>query len=114
MRFKISVHFMGYGSVAGGVGGAGKKWKGNFGFCFRRFIPPKRTRICILAWWQYSVRPFLRHSRRAKRFLSAFCGNFIVRSHFATTSHWPLALAGTRLVLSAARYRSSISDDILV
>ena len=45
----------------------------------------------ILAWWHYSVRPFLRHSRRARRFLSAFCGHSVVHSHFAITSHWPLA-----------------------
>lgn len=49
--------------------------------------------MCILARWRYFVRPFFRHSRRARRFLSALGGSLNVRSHFATTSHWPFAFA---------------------
>ena len=79
---------------AGGVGGAGKNGKENFWFWFRRFIPPERTCIYILAWWQYFVRPFLRHSRRCEALsVSAFYGSSRVRSHFATTSHMPFAFA---------------------
>ncbi len=43
-----------------------KNGKENFWFWFRRFIPPERTCIYILALWRYFVRPFLRHSRRCE------------------------------------------------
>jgi hypothetical protein len=60
----------------------------------RRFTPPERTYIYILALWRYFVRLFLRHSRRCEALsISAFCGNSIVRSHFANTSHKPFAFA---------------------
>ena len=43
-----------------------KNGKENFWFWFRRFIPPERTYIYILALWRYFVRPFFRHSRRCE------------------------------------------------
>ena len=80
---------------AGGVWGEpAKNGKENFWFWFRRFIPPERTCIYILALWQYFVCPFLRHSRRCEALpISAFCGSSRVRSHYATTSHGPFAFA---------------------
>lgn len=63
-----------------------KNGKENFWFWFRRFIPPERTCIYILALWRYFVRPFLRHSRRCEaqvsfvkilRILSEIHSNFV-------------------------------------
>ena len=77
--------------TAGGAGGSRKKLKGNFMVLFSPLHSFKKDLYLYLGQCQYSVRPFLRHSRRARRYLSAFCGNSRVRSHFAITSHWPLA-----------------------
>ena len=88
---KISLQFL-FGR--GVWGEPAKNGKEIFWFWFRRFIPPERTRINILALWRYFVRPFLRHSRRCEALpVSAFCGSSKVRSHFATTSHRPFAFA---------------------
>ncbi len=60
---KISLQFL----FRRGVWGApAKNGKENFWFWFRRFIPPERTCIYILALRRYFVRPFLRHSRRCE------------------------------------------------
>jgi len=88
---KISLQFL---FRRGVWGEPAKNGKENFWFWFRRFIPPERTCIYILALWRYFVHPFLRHSRRCEALpVSAFCGNSRVRSHFATTSHRPFAFA---------------------
>ena len=79
---------------AGVWGEPAKNGKENFWFWFRRFIPPERTCIYILALWRYFVRPFIRHLRRCEALpVSAFCDSSSVRSHFATTSHRPFAFA---------------------
>ena len=88
---KISLQFL---FRRGVWGEPAKNGKENFWFWFRRFIPPERTCIYILALWRYFVRPFLRHSCRCEALpISAFCGSSSVRSHFATTSHRPFAFA---------------------
>ncbi len=88
---KISLQFL---FRRGVWGEPAKNGKENFWFWFRRFIPPERTCIYILAFWRYFVRPFLRHLRRCEALpVSAFCGSSIVRSRFATTSHGPFAFA---------------------
>ena len=79
--------------TAGGAGGSRKKLKGNFMVLFSPLHSFKKDLYLYLGQCQYSVRPFLRHSRRAMRFLSTFCGSLSVRSHFAITSHWPFAFA---------------------
>jgi len=88
---KISLQFL----FRRGVWGEPAKYgKENFWFWFRRFIPPERTHVYILALWRYFVRPFLRHLRRCEALpVSAFCGSSRVRSHFATTSRRPFAFA---------------------
>jgi hypothetical protein len=60
---KISLQFL---FRRGVWGEPAKNGKENFWFWFRRFIPPERTCIYILALWRYFVRPFLRHSRRCE------------------------------------------------
>ena len=67
---KFSLPF--FFSSAGGVGGADKKWKGNFWFCFA--VSDYKMNICIIAFvvlWSCS---FLRPHGETRRFLSAFCG----------------------------------------
>ena len=57
----------------GGVGGADKKWKGNFWFCFA--VSDYKMNICIIAFvvlWRCSV---FRPHGETRRFLSAFCGS---------------------------------------
>jgi len=76
--------------TAGGAGGSRKILKGNFMVLFSPLHSSRKGLYVYLGQCQYSVRPFLRHSRRARRFLSALCGSLRVRSHFAITSHWPL------------------------
>ena len=85
---------------AGGVGGAGKKWKGKFWFWFRRFIPPERTCIYILAWWRYFVRPFFRHSRRCE---ALSYPRFVVVRVSAHTSQSP-RIGRSRSLTMPARY----------
>lgn len=88
---KISLQFL---FRRGVWGEPAKNGKENFWFWFRRFIPPERTCIYILALWRYFVRPFLRHSHRCEALsVSASCGSSRVRSHFVTTSHRPFAFA---------------------
>ena len=60
---KISLQFL---FRRGVWGESAKNGKENFWFWFRRFIPPERTCIYILALWRYFVRPFLCHSRRCE------------------------------------------------
>ena len=57
----------------GGVGGADKKWKGNFWFCFA--TTDYEMNIYIIAFvvlWSCS---FLRPHGETRRFLSAFSGS---------------------------------------
>ena len=109
----FACRFLCFFVLAGGVGGADKKWKGNFWFCFRRFIPPERTCIYILALWGYFVRPVLRHSRRCEALpVSAFCGNSVVRSHFVITSHRPFAFA--HVACSALLHVRSVASVVSV
>mgnify|MGYP007039181032 CR=1 FL=1 len=95
---KISLQFL---FRRGVWGEPAKNGKENFWFWFRRFIPPERTCIYILALWRYFVRPFLRHSRRCEALpVSAFCGSSapahtsqpprIGRSHSLTMPAWCL------------------------
>jgi hypothetical protein len=68
---KFSLPF--FFSSAGGVGGADKKWKGNFWFCFA--VSDYKMNICIIAFvvlWSCS---FLRPHGETRRFLSAFGGD---------------------------------------
>ena len=60
-------------SSAGGVGGADKKWKGNFWFCFA--TSDYKMNISIISFvvlWSCS---FLRPCGETRRFLSAFSGS---------------------------------------
>ena len=67
-----------------------KEWKGNFWFCCRRFTPPKRliSHISIFASFTPAFSPSFASARGAP--ISASCGSSVVRSYFASTSHWPL------------------------
>jgi len=76
------------------VGGAGKKWKGKF----LVLVPPLHsfrkdllTYFSIVAILRPSFPPSFAAARRAP--VTAFGGNSSVRSHFAITSHRPLAFA---------------------
>jgi hypothetical protein len=86
-------NFLPFKKTAGGAGGSRKKLIGNFMVLFSPLHSFKKDLYLYLGQCQYSVRPFLRHLRRARRFLSAFCGSLRVRSHFAITSHRPFAFA---------------------
>ena len=77
-----------------GVGGAGKKWKGKF----LVLVPPLHSSrkdlyvyFSIVAIFCPSFPSSFASVRGAP--ISAFGGNSSVRSHFATTSHWPFAFA---------------------
>ena len=68
---KFSLPF--FFSSAGGVGGADKKWKGNFWFCFA--ATDYEMNICIISFvvlWSCS---FLRPCGETRRFLSMFSGS---------------------------------------
>src|SRR3990167_11063426 len=65
-----------------GVGGADKKWKGNFWFCFA--ASDYEMNICIISFvalWNCS---FLRPCGETRRFLSAFGGSSGLRGFV----HW--------------------------
>ena len=59
--------------LGGGVGGADKKWKGNFWFCFA--ASDYEMNIFIISFVVYSRCSFLRPCGETRRFLSMFCGN---------------------------------------
>ncbi len=64
------------------MGGADKKWKGNFWFCFA--VSDYKMNIAIIAFvvlWRCS---FLRPHGETRRFLSAFCDS----SGFRGFVHW--------------------------
>ncbi len=78
----------------GGVGGAGKKWKGKFLVLvstLHSFRKDLYLYTSIMAIFCPSFPPSFASVRGAP--VSAFCGNSRVRSHFATTSHMPFAFA---------------------
>jgi hypothetical protein len=76
------------------VGGAGKKWKGKF-LVLVPTLHSSRKDLClyfsIMVIFCPSFPPSFASVRGAP--VSAFCGNLIVRSHFASTSHRPFAFA---------------------
>ena len=77
---------------AGGVGGAGKKWKGKFLVLVPTLHSSKKDLylyFSIVAIFCPSFPPSFASVRGAP--ISAFCDNSRVRSHFATTSHRQLA-----------------------
>jgi hypothetical protein len=65
--------FLSFRFSAGGVGGADKKWKGNFWFCFA--VSDYKMNISIIAFVVYSRCSFLRPHGETRRFLSALCGS---------------------------------------
>src|SRR3989344_1580072 len=70
---KQKFFFLSFLFSAGGVGGADKKWKGNFWFCFA--VSDYKMNICIIAFvvlWRCS---FLRPHGETRRFLSTFSGS---------------------------------------
>jgi hypothetical protein len=74
------------------VGGAAKKKKGNFIVLFSSLRPTKSSVSISIIFESFPLH-FFSSSRLARRFLSVFGCSPIVRSHFATTSHWPFAFA---------------------
>ena len=66
-------------SSAGGMGGADKKWKGNFWFLLRRFRLLKEQ-----SYFNIFVCSFLRSCGETRRFLSAFGGD----SKLCGFVHW--------------------------
>ena len=79
---------------AGGVGGAGKKWKGKF-LVLVPLLHSSRKDLLIYFSIVAILRPSFPPSFAAARHapVTAFSGSSNVRSHFASTSHWPLAFA---------------------
>ena len=79
---------------AGGVGGAGKKWKGKFLVLVPTLHSSRKDLylyFSMVTIFCPSFPPSFASVRGAP--VSAFCGISNVRSHFATTSHWPFAFA---------------------
>ena len=79
---------------AGGVGGAGKKWKGKFLVLVPTLHSSRKDLylyFSIVEIFCPSFPPSFASVRGAP--VSAFCGNSRVCSHFATTSHRPFAFA---------------------
>ncbi len=88
---------------AGGVGGAGKKWKGKFLVLVPTLHSSRKDLylyFSIVAIFCPSFPPSFASVRGAP--VSAFCGNSIIRSHFATTSHRPFAFAHDACSVSAS------------
>jgi hypothetical protein len=79
---------------AGGVGGAGKKWKGKFLVLVPTLHSSRKDLylyFSMVVIFCPSFPPSFASVRGAP--VSAFCGCSSVRSHFANTSHRPFAFA---------------------